>query len=113
MVYQFLIKIACIYVLVGHKKFIQQWFGYTGIVKILWLTKFHNFLTVTWCLFLKTPILKVQFLILIKIIFKLYEYCTVFEIRTFNLAVVSSGKAEELLNQNKRSKSQLWVWGSL
>ena len=38
---------------------------------------------------------------------------SLFEIRTFHLAGYSSGKAEEPLNQNKRSKSQIWVWGSL
>ena len=37
--------------------------------------KIHDFLTVTWCLFLKTQIVTVQFSIVIKIIFKLYECC--------------------------------------
>ena len=37
----------------------------------------------------------------------------VFEIRAFHLAGFSGGKSEELLNQNKRSKNQLWVWDSL
>ena len=49
---------------------------------------------------------------------KFYLKCTseprtMFEIRTFHLAGYFSGKLEESLNQNKRSKNQLWVWGSL
>ena len=40
----------CIYALVGHKKYIQQWFEYIGKIKNLWLTKLQDFLTVTWCL---------------------------------------------------------------
>ena len=63
------------YVLVGHKKYIQQWFDYIRKINILRLTKLQNFLTVTWCLFLKTPVLKVQFSILIKVILKSHEYC--------------------------------------
>ena len=38
------------YALVEHKKYIQQWFNYIGKIKILWLTKLQDFLTVTWCL---------------------------------------------------------------
>ena len=41
------------YALVGHKKYIQQWFDYIRKIKILWLTKIHDFITVTWCLYLK------------------------------------------------------------
>ena len=37
----------------------------------------------------------------------------VFEIRTFHLVGYFSGNTEEPLNQNKRSKNQLWVWRSL
>ena len=36
-----------------------------------------------------------------------------FEIRAFYWAGYFSGKAEEPLNQNKRFKNQLWVWGTL
>ena len=36
---------------------------------------------------------------------------SVFDIRTFHLAGISSRKAEEPLDQNKRSKNQTWVWG--
>ena len=61
------------HVLVGHKKYIQQWFDYIRIIKLLWLTKLHDFLIVTWCLFLKTAVLKVRFLILNKIILKSFE----------------------------------------
>ena len=61
---KFLIKITCIYVLVGRKKYIPQWFDCTRKIKILWLAKLHNFITLTWSLFLKTPILKIQFSIL-------------------------------------------------
>ena len=48
------------YVLIRHKKYIQQWFNYSRKIKILWLTKPHDFVNVIWCLFLKTPIFKVQ-----------------------------------------------------
>ena len=34
----------------------------------------------------------------------------VFEIRAFQVASYFSKKAHEPLNQNKRSKNQLWVW---
>ena len=37
---------------------------------ILQLVKLHHFITVTWCLYLKTPILKAQFSIVDKIILK-------------------------------------------
>ena len=33
-----------------------------------------------------------------------------FEIRAFHLVSCFSGKAHKPLNQNKRSKNQLWVW---
>ena len=38
---------------------------------------------------------------------------TGFKIRTFYLAGYFSGKAEEPFNQNKKSKNQLYVWGTL
>ena len=37
--FKFFIRITCTY----YKKDIQQWFGYTRKIKILWLTKLHNF----------------------------------------------------------------------
>ena len=46
-------------------------------------------------------------------IYDVEQVFTVFEIRTFNLFGYFSGNAEEPLNQNKRSKNQLWVWRSL
>ena len=61
------------YVLVGHKKDIQQWSDYTRKVKPLWVNKL--LILITWSLFLKTPVLKVQFSIIIKVILKLYECC--------------------------------------
>ena len=30
----------------------------------MWLTKLYEFITVTWCLYLKTPVLKIKFAIL-------------------------------------------------
>ena len=67
------------HLLAGHKKNIQQCitfnnklYNYIRKIKILWLVKLHNFMTVTWCLYLKTPILKVQTSILNNIILKLY-----------------------------------------
>ena len=62
-------------VLVGYEKYIQQWFDYIRKIKLLWLTKLHDFLTVPWCLFLETPIFKVKFVILIKITLKSWESC--------------------------------------
>ena len=60
-----------------------------------------------------------DFLLYIKVTYKIYIFrhkyisIKVFEIKTFHLAGFSSGKAEEPLNQNKRFKNYLWVWGSL
>ena len=68
------------YVLVGHKKYIQQWFDITGKAKTLWLRKLDDILTVICCLFFRTPILKVQPSILIKIILKANECCNNFEL---------------------------------
>ena len=37
----------------------------------------------------------------------------VFEIMNLYLAGYSPGKREEPLNQNKKSRNQLWIWGTL
>ena len=53
--------------------------------------------------------------VLLKLMVILFGECdmSLFEIMTFHLVSFSSGKSEEPLNPNKRSKNQLWVWGSL
>ena len=69
---KFLIKIACLYLQGTKSTFSNDLI----ILEKLWLTKLYNFITVTWWLFLKTPILKYNFQSLInKIILKLYLLC--------------------------------------
>lgn len=38
---KFLIKITCIYVLLGRKKYIQHWFDYIRRIKNVWLAKLN------------------------------------------------------------------------